>query len=187
MDDQSGKEANVEVQEGYQVVKKSRVVGNVILEILAVEAFAHGGAKTRTISHRLLNYTPRSSGLCVEIVMEEAPVGDHQENGVAENAAKNVQSQLRVLKNALEVRINRRAEGDRQAVPWMVIHAATVISVGRKGDEGFTACRRWKGREFARPVAEFGESVIYTYLPAPRSERTSSMSEGRPAFGLGSR
>ncbi len=38
----------------------------------------------------------------VEIIREEAPVGDHQANGVAENAVKNVQGQFRVLRGALE-------------------------------------------------------------------------------------
>ena len=36
----------------------------------------------------------------VEIVMEEVPVGDHQANGLVENAIKNVQGQFRVLRNA---------------------------------------------------------------------------------------
>ncbi len=40
----------------------------------------------------------------VEIVMEEAPVGDHQANGVARNAVKNAQGQFRVVKNTLESR-----------------------------------------------------------------------------------
>ncbi len=46
----------------------------------------------------------------------------------------------------------------------MVMHAASVISRGRRGDEGCTAYRRWQGREFTKPVAEFGECV--TYAPA---------------------
>ncbi len=46
----------------------------------------------------------------------------------------------------------------------MVTQAPTVINKGRKDDEWFTAYRRWKGREVTRPVAEFGESVMY--LPA---------------------
>jgi hypothetical protein len=45
-------------------------------------------------------------GASVEIVMDEPPVGDHHANGVAENAVKNAQGLLRVLKNALESRIN---------------------------------------------------------------------------------
>ncbi len=34
--------------------------------------------------------------------MEEVPVGDHQADGLAENAVKNAQGQLRVIKDALE-------------------------------------------------------------------------------------
>ena len=41
------------------------------------------------------------------------------------------------------------------------MHAATAINKGRKDDEGFTPCRRWKGKELNRPVAEFGECVMY--------------------------
>ncbi len=91
----------------------------------------------------------------MEIVTEEAPFGDHQANEVVENAPKNMQGHFRVLKNALESRINTRAKGDHQGAPWMVMHAATEINEGREDDEGFTEHRRWKGREFTRPVAEF--------------------------------
>ena len=45
----------------------------------------------------------------MEIVMEEAPVGDHQANRVAANAVKNAQGQFRFLKNALESRIDNRS------------------------------------------------------------------------------
>ncbi len=43
----------------------------------------------------------------MEIVIEEAPAGDHQANGAAENAVKNAQDQFGALKNALESRINK--------------------------------------------------------------------------------
>ncbi len=68
----------------------------------------------------------------VEIVMEESHVGDHHAKCAAEDAVKNAQGQFRVLKDALESRINRRVEGDHQAVPWMVMRAATVINKGRR-------------------------------------------------------
>ncbi len=69
-----------------------------------------------------------------------------------------------MLKKEPESRINKRVEGDHQAAPWMVTHAATVINRGRKDDEEFKAYRRWKGKEFAWPVAEFGDCVMH--LPA---------------------
>ncbi len=81
-----------------------------------------------------------------------------------ESAVKNVQGQLRVIKDALESRRGGRIEGEHPAVPCMVMHAASAISRGSKDDEGFTAYRMWKGREFTKPVAKFGERV--TCAPA---------------------
>ena len=41
------------------------------------------------------------------------------------------------------------------------MHAVSVVNRGRKDEEGFSAYRRWKGREYTKPVAEFGERVLY--------------------------
>ena len=82
----------------------------------------------------------------VEIAMEEVPVGDHQANGlaeIAENAIKNVQGQFRVIKDALESRHGRRIDGEHPVVPWMVMHAASVVNRSRKDNEGFSAYRKW--------------------------------------------
>ena len=97
----------------------------------------------------------------VEIVTEESPVGDHQANGAIENAVKQVQGQFRVLKDALESHYGKRFVEDDIVIPWLIMHAASVINRTRKDQEGFTAYRRWKGRNFSRPVAEFGECVLF--------------------------
>ena len=111
--------------------------------------------------------------------MEEALVGDHRANGLVENAVKNVQGQFRVLKDALESRHGRRLEGGHQAVPWLMMHAASVINRGRKDEEGFSAYRRWKGREFNKPVAEFGECVLYApAISVGRNKFDTRWSEG---------
>ncbi len=68
--------------------------------------------------------------------MEEAPVGDRQADGLSENAVKNAQGQVRVLKDVLESRINKRVDGEHQIVPRMVMRAAMVSNNGRKDDEG---------------------------------------------------
>ncbi len=81
----------------------------------------------------------------MEIVLEQTPVGGHQARVLVENAVKNVQGQFRVIKDALESRRQRRVEGEHPAVPWMAMHAASVINRGRKDDEGFTVYRRWRG------------------------------------------
>ncbi len=118
----------------------------------------------------------------VEIVMEEVPVGDHQANGLVGNAVKNVQGKFRVIQDALESRRGRRVDGEHPAVPWMVTHAASVVNRGRKDDEGFSAYRRWKGRQFTKPVAESGESVC-CILRQCRQGRTSLMPDGKKECG----
>ncbi len=107
----------------------------------------------------------------VEIVTEEVPVADHPANGLVEYAIKNVQGQLRVIKDALESRQGRRIDGEHPVVPWMVMHATSVVNRSRKDNEGFSAYRRWKGREFTKPVAEFGECVLYAPAASPRKDK----------------
>ncbi len=53
------------------------------------------------------------------------------------------------------------------------MRAASVINRRRKDAEGFTACRRRKGREFTKPVAEFGELATYA----------RALSVGKDKFG----
>ncbi len=65
-----------------------------------------------------------------------------------------------MIKDALESRCGRRVGGERQVAPQMVMHAASAVSRGRKVEEGLSAYRRWRGREFTKPVAEFGECVL---------------------------
>jgi hypothetical protein len=97
----------------------------------------------------------------VEIALEQVPVGDHQAHVLVENAVKNVQGQFRVITDALE-RHHMRIEGEHPAVPRRGMHAASGINRGRRDDDGFTACRRLKGREFTKPVAELAERVAYS-------------------------
>ncbi len=94
-------------------------------------------------------------------MLKQVPVGDHQANGLIENAINNVQGQLRVTKNALESACRRRVEGDRPAALWMMRRAASVVNRGREDDEGFAAHRRRGSRELTKPVAEFGECIAH--------------------------
>jgi len=121
----------------------------------------------------------------VEIIMEETPVGDHQANGMIENAIKNIQGQFRALKDALESRLGARIDGDHVAIPWLVMHAGSVMCRRRVDREGFTPFRRWKGRPFARPVAEFGENVWY--LPANSVGKNKFETRWREGVWLGVR
>ena len=99
--------------------------------------------------------------LDIDIIPENSPVGDHAANGVAEATVKQVQGQIRTMKDALETRIGARIEADSWILPWLILHAAATMNRRRKDRSGITAFRKWKGREFNRYVAEFGERVLY--------------------------
>ncbi len=54
------------------------------------------------------------------------------------------------------------------------MHATSAIDREWKDQEGFSAHRRWKGREFTKSVAEFGQRV----------SRALAMSVGKGKFGV---
>ena len=53
-------------------------------------------------------------------------------------------------------------------IPWMIIHAAAIMSRFKVGKDGKTPLQRIKGKSCKRAQIEFGECV--TYLK-PKSKR----------------
>ena len=74
-----------------------------------------------------------------DISCEHSPVAEHQSNGVAERAVKTVQGQVRTMELALEARIAEKTEETSDLTPWMVRHAAMLVNIGQRGDDGRTA------------------------------------------------
>jgi hypothetical protein len=97
----------------------------------------------------------------MEIRFEESPVGESSSNGEIEAVIKSVQGMGRTLKSAIESRINQKLMRDSVLVPWLIRHAASVMSKYIIGNDGMTAYRRLKGKEFKLSIAEFGECVWY--------------------------
>ena len=89
------------------------------------------------------------------IVLEESPVTESQANGAVENAIRQVQGQIRTTKDCLESRIGVKLTGEDTIFPWLVSHAAATINRHHVGQDGKTAYRRWKGKEFRREITEF--------------------------------
>jgi hypothetical protein len=67
----------------------------------------------------------------------------------------------------------------------MVMHSASAVKRSRKDDEGFSAHRRWKGSDFTKPVAEFGECVLYA--PAASAGKDNFDTRWREGGWLGVR
>ena len=96
-----------------------------------------------------------------EILGEESAVHDSRSNAEAERAIQSVQGQVRTIKDALEVRMGESLSPESNLVPWLVKHAADTVSRYHKGQDGLTAHRRLRGRDFRVDVCEFGEAVWY--------------------------
>ena len=62
----------------------------------------------------------------LEVSFEESPVGEHQSNGVIENAIGRVQGQIRTVRDALESRIGERVKGNDGVFTWLVRNAAAL-------------------------------------------------------------
>ena len=110
----------------------------------------------------------------MEIITEESPVGEHQANGDVENSVNNIKGQFRTMKDALDTRYNKRWSGEHPAMPWLGQHAADKRNRTRVGADGKTAYRRWKGKSFNKPIAEFGENVWYLKLASAGKDKFNS-------------
>ena len=97
----------------------------------------------------------------VSMGFQEPPVGESQSNGAAENAVKQVQKHVRIIRDGLEARYKGKVEGTHPAMTWLVRHAAGVKSRLQKGEDGRTAFERLRGKGFKGKWVEFGECVWY--------------------------
>ena len=68
----------------------------------------------------------------MERVSEEPPVADHQANGLAENACKEVKRQVRVLRSALEEKLMKELKDDDPAFAWLPRQAGDLLSRCKK-------------------------------------------------------
>ena len=105
---------------------------------------------------------------------EESAVGDHSGNGAIEQAVQRVQGQTRVLKEALPARYDFKVDPAHVCLPWLIRHAAAVITRFQVGQDGRTGFQRLRGRPFRRDIAEFGECVLYLILDSVGEEKYNS-------------
>ena len=95
----------------------------------------------------------------IDWVSEESPVGDHQANGLAENACKEVKRQVRVLRSALEEKLGKELKDDDPALAWLPRQAGDLLSRYKKGQDGRTPEARRCGKQWRKPAIAFGERL----------------------------
>ena len=65
------------------------------------------------------------------------------------------------MKLALEDRLGMSIDAEANVMTFMAEYAGYLVNRLVVGKDGKTAYQRWKGKEFKREVAEFGETVMY--------------------------
>ena len=96
--------------------------------------------------------------------LENSAIGDSDSNGTIERAIQDVEGQTRTLRSALEERIAVKVRLSSSVVPWMVRHAACLITRCRVRPSGRTSFQLMKGRRSNAKLVEFGE-VVHFKIP----------------------
>jgi hypothetical protein len=108
---------------------------------------------------------------------EHSPVGESQSNGIVEEAIKEVEEMMATILSSLEEALGGRLPQECAAIAWAVEYAAVLINYFKEGSDGKTAVERHRGAKHERPMAEFGERVLY--LPLDRKSHPVHAPEPR--------
>ena len=92
---------------------------------------------------------------------EESPVGASASNGVIERGNQTVEGQIRVLKDALEMRIKQKLPSDHNILTWLVEFAAVLVNRYEVGHDGKTPYERLRGKQSNLLGLEFGEKLHF--------------------------
>jgi hypothetical protein len=94
-------------------------------------------------------------------LVELSPKYSHQSNGVIESAHYHLEAQIRTLKSDFEQKTGVLITAKSMMTPWLVRHAAWLITRFSIGADGVTAYRRLRGKDYRSEIAEIGENVSY--------------------------
>ena len=97
-------------------------------------------------------------------MQENREVANSQANGMVERTIQSVEGQLRTLRSAFEDRTGSKVKLSSCIFPWMVIHAANLISLYEIGKDGKVPFQRLRGRKMHPDMVEFGECVHFQPL-----------------------
>ena len=102
-----------------------------------------------------IELTGRAGGPRDQVGKEESCAYDSRSNGFIESQIRRIQGQIRTMKGALESRLGIKIKDNHECLPWLIRHASFIRSRLIEGSSGMTPYRRWKGKEFKKPLVEF--------------------------------
>ena len=91
---------------------------------------------------------------------EQPPKGEHQSNGVAEEAGRTIRARLRVYKIQLENKVRREFDVNSSIIQWMARWAAMALSNFKVECGRCTAYERQRGKRCTVEVVPFGEKGL---------------------------
>lgn len=96
--------------------------------------------------------------------IDNSRVGDSDSNGTIERAIQDVEGQCRTMRSALEEKLKTKITLSSPITPWLIRHAAYLITRCRVRPNGRTAFQMLKGRRSNGKLAEFGE-IVHFLIP----------------------
>ena len=91
-------------------------------------------------------------------MVEKSPKYSHQSTGAVENAVRRIESLTRTYVCALQEKLGYNA--DSKILPWLVRHAAYVLSRCVKRDDGRSAWARLRGKECDSPFETVDFKIV---------------------------
>ena len=95
-----------------------------------------------------------------QTVPRNPPAYNPESNGPIEKGVQDLNGQTRCVKVALEARLKKKVKASHPVMQWGVQHAGFIVSRFAVGHDGKTPWERLAGREWKRPLVEFGEQVL---------------------------
>jgi len=86
---------------------------------------------------------------------------DSQANGGVENGIRNLRGMFRSLRGCLQDRLGKQIPLDHPITAWMIMHAASIMTIRHRGTDGRTAWTRVRGRPFGLRRAGFAELCLF--------------------------
>ena len=103
-------------------------------------------------------------------LIEEAPVGESQSNGVIERGVQTAEGQIRVLKDALETRLACKIPAQHNVIAWMAEFAGVLVNRYEVGHDGKTSYERLHGKSSKLLGLEFGELLNFRRTRRPTQD-----------------
>ena len=78
---------------------------------------------------------------------EKSPVGDSKSNGLVERANREVEGQVRTMASALESKLGRKIASGSSVMPWLILHAGTLLRQFKSAKMGKLRINVWEGED----------------------------------------